>query len=45
MVVLCAINVDGLVQPEHYEVIVDVLQRMGENELKPVKEFLGNEYT
>ena len=40
-----AINVDGLVQPEHYAVIADALQQVGEDKLKPVKEFLGDEYT
>ena len=40
-----AINVDGLVQPEHYAVIADALQQVGGDKLKPVKEFLGDEYT
>jgi ATP-dependent DNA helicase RecQ len=39
-----AIDIDRLVQPEHYSVIVDALHQIGDDLLKPVKEFLGDEY-
>jgi ATP-dependent DNA helicase RecQ len=40
-----AVDIDRLVQPEHYEVIVDALQQVGSDLLKPVKDFLGDEYS
>lgn len=40
-----AIDVEELIQPEHYEVIADALQRAGGDTLKPVKDFLGDEYS
>jgi len=40
-----AIDIDRLVQPEHYVVIVDALHQVGDDFLKPVKEFLGDEYS
>jgi ATP-dependent DNA helicase RecQ len=40
-----AIDIDRLVQPEHYDVIVDALHQIGDELLKPVKEFLGDEYS
>jgi ATP-dependent DNA helicase RecQ len=40
-----AIDIDRLVQPEHYDVIVDALHQIGDDLLKPVKEFLGDEYS
>jgi ATP-dependent DNA helicase RecQ len=39
------IDVEKLVQPEHYEVIADALQRVGSDLLRPVKDFLGDEYS
>jgi ATP-dependent DNA helicase RecQ len=40
-----AIEIDRLVQPEHYNVILDALHEIGDDLLKPVKEFLGDEYS
>ena len=40
-----AIDINRLVQPEHYDVIVDALHQIGDDLLKPVKEFLGDEYS
>ena len=40
-----AVDLDRLVQPEHYEVIVDALQQIGNDLLRPVKDFLGDEYS
>jgi ATP-dependent DNA helicase RecQ len=40
-----AIDVEELIQPEHYEVIADALQRAGGDTLRPVKDFLGDEYS
>jgi ATP-dependent DNA helicase RecQ len=40
-----AVDIDRLVQPEHYDVIVDALHQIGDDLLKPVKEFLGDEYS
>jgi ATP-dependent DNA helicase RecQ len=39
--------VDGerLVRPERYEVIAQALENIGSEVLKPVKEFLGDEYS
>jgi len=39
------IDVEKLVQPEHYEMIADALQRVGSDLLRPVKDFLGDEYS
>ena len=39
------VDLDRLVQPEHYEVIVDALQQIGNDLLRPVKDFLGDEYS
>ncbi len=40
-----AIDIDRLVQPEHYDVIVDALEQVGSDLLRPVKDFLGDEYS
>ena len=40
-----ALDIDRLVQPEHYVVIVDALHQVGDDLLKPVKEYLGDEYS
>ena len=40
-----AIDIDRLVQPEHYDVIVDALEQVGDDLLRPVKDFLGDEYS
>ena len=40
-----AIDVEELVQPEHYEVIVDALLQIGSDALRPIKDFLGDEYS
>jgi len=40
-----AIDVEELIQPEHYEVIADALQRAGGDTLRPVKDVLGDEYS
>ena len=40
-----AVDLDRLVQPEHYEVIVNALQQIGNDLLRPVKDFLGDEYS
>ncbi|HEX9134945.1 MAG TPA: helix-turn-helix domain-containing protein, partial [Ktedonobacteraceae bacterium] len=40
-----AIDIDRLVQPEHYPVIVDALHQIGDDLLRPVKDFLGDEYS
>jgi ATP-dependent DNA helicase RecQ len=40
-----AIDLDRLVQPAHYEVIADALQQVGDDLLRPVKDFLGDEYS
>lgn len=39
------VDVEALIQPGHYEIIVDALQQVGSELLKPVKEFLGDEYS
>ena len=39
------VDVERLIQPGHYEIIVDALQQVGSELLKPVKEFLGDEYS
>jgi len=33
------------VLPQHYSVIVDALHQVGADLLKPVKEYLGDEYS
>ncbi len=40
-----AIDIDRLVQPEHYQAIADALQQVGDDLLRPVKDFLGDEYS
>jgi ATP-dependent DNA helicase RecQ len=40
-----AIDVENLIQPGHYEIIFAALQAVGGDVLKPVKEFLGDEYS
>ncbi len=40
-----AIDIDRLVHPEHYDMIVDALQQIGDELLKPIKEFLGDDYS
>ena len=40
-----AVELHRLVQPEHYDVIVDAFRQIGDELLKPVKEFLGDEYS
>jgi ATP-dependent DNA helicase RecQ len=40
-----AIDLDRLVRPEHYKVIVDALQQVGGDLLRPVKDYLGDEYS
>jgi ATP-dependent DNA helicase RecQ len=40
-----SIDVESLIQPGHLEIIVDALQQIGGEVLKPVKEFLGDEYS
>jgi ATP-dependent DNA helicase RecQ len=39
------IDIDRLVAPERQKVIFDALQQVGDELLKPVKEFLGEEYS
>ena len=39
------VDVESLIQPGHYEIIVGALQQIGSELLKPVKEFLGDEYS
>ncbi len=39
-----SIDVKALLPPGHFETIVDALQQLGSELLKPVKEFLGDEY-
>lgn len=39
------VDVERLIQPGHYEVIIDALQRVGSEMLRPVKDFLGDEYS
>ena len=39
------IDVEKLIQPGHYDVIVDALQQVGGEVLRPVKDFLGDEYS
>ncbi len=38
------IDVKALIPPGHFETIADALQQLGGETLKPVKEFLGDEY-
>jgi ATP-dependent DNA helicase RecQ len=40
-----AVDVERLIRPGHYEVIVDALQRVDSNMLRPVKDFLGDEFS
>jgi ATP-dependent DNA helicase RecQ len=39
------IDVQALIPPGHFETIADALQQLGGEILKPVKEFLGDEYS
>jgi ATP-dependent DNA helicase RecQ len=39
-----SIDVSSLLPPGHFETIVDALQQFGAEPLKPIKEFLGDEY-
>lgn len=39
------VDVERLVQPERYQVIAQALENIGSEVLKPVKEFLGDEYS
>ena len=39
-----SIDVKALIPPGHFETIADALQQLGSELLKPVKEFLGDEY-
>jgi ATP-dependent DNA helicase RecQ len=40
-----AIDINRLVQPDHFPVIADALQQIGDDLLRPVKDFLGDEYS
>jgi ATP-dependent DNA helicase RecQ len=40
-----AIDIGDLIHPGHYEVIVNALHQVGDEALKPVKDFLGDEYS
>ena len=40
-----AVTVDRLIRPERYRVIADVLERVGGEALRPVKDVLGEEYS
>lgn len=40
-----AIDGERLIQPERHKIIFDALQQLGGDTLKPVKEFLGDEYS
>jgi ATP-dependent DNA helicase RecQ len=39
------IDVEHLIQPGHYEIIVGALHQVGDEALKPVKDFLGEAYS
>lgn len=39
------IDVERLLQPKRYKIIVDALRRIGNSGLRPVKDFLGDEYS
>ena len=39
------IDIDQLVPPDRYEVILDAFERVGDGALKPIKEFLGDDYS
>src|SRR5258708_9089932 len=39
------VDVERLIRPERYEVIARALENIGSEVLKPVKEFLGDEYS
>ena len=39
------INVEPLIQPDHYDKIINALHQVGDERLKPVKEFLGDDYS
>jgi ATP-dependent DNA helicase RecQ len=40
-----SIDVKQLIQPGHFEIIADALQQIGGEALRPIKEFLGDEYS
>jgi ATP-dependent DNA helicase RecQ len=40
-----AIEVEGVISPDHYDTIVNALQQLGGEALKPVKELLGDDYS
>jgi ATP-dependent DNA helicase RecQ len=40
-----AIDVEGLISPDHHDNIVNALQQIGGEALKPVKELLGDDYS
>ena len=39
------INIDDIIDPAHYQDIVDVIERIGGETLKPIKEVLGDAYS
>src|SRR5260370_11936250 len=39
------LDIERLIPPERYEVIADALQEVGGDLLRPVKDFLGDEYS
>jgi ATP-dependent DNA helicase RecQ len=39
------VDIERLVQPGHYEIIVDALREIGSDTLRPVKDALGEEYS
>ena len=39
------LEMERLIRPERYEVIADALQEVGGDLLRPVKDFLGDEYS
>lgn len=39
------VDVEELIQPGHFEIIVNTLQQVGDEALKPVKDFLGDAYS
>ncbi|HEY7413703.1 MAG TPA: RecQ family ATP-dependent DNA helicase, partial [Ktedonobacteraceae bacterium] len=39
-----AIDVEALIRPDHYDNIISALHQVGDEKLKPVKEFLGDDY-
>lgn len=39
------IDVEHLISPGHFEIIADALQQVGDEVLRPVKDFLGDDYS